>query len=167
MIKIIAQDYYDTLIKLYKKLEKVDRALEVGLGWGTSAQAFLNTFENAKLDSIEQADYHGIFEEIQKMYGGRIEIITGRSPEVYGSYAFPMYDYIYIDAAHDYEAVKLDVENTWQYLKLGGIMAFDDYGVEGKTEEGLDHGVKKFVDEYFNNSVPIFLERNIIAFRKG
>ena len=37
------------------------------------------------------------------------------------------YDFIYIDADHTTVGVLLDAELSWDLLKYGGIMAFDDY----------------------------------------
>lgn len=36
-------------------------------------------------------------------------------------------DIIYIDAAHQYEAVKLDTEVFWRILNPGGVMIFNDF----------------------------------------
>lgn len=166
MIPYINDKYYETLINLYNVIGESKRALEVGLGWGTSAQAYLNTFRKGKLDSIEQADYHGIFREITDMYKGRMRILVGKTPDIFGKIKLDEYDFIYIDAAHDYEHVMMDIIHTWKALKSGGVMAFDDYGIEGETEEGRQHGVKAAVDEFFYLEKPIFLERNIVAFRK-
>jgi hypothetical protein len=37
------------------------------------------------------------------------------------------YDFIYIDANHTADAVASDAEYSWELLKRGGILAFDDY----------------------------------------
>lgn len=37
------------------------------------------------------------------------------------------YDFIYVDADHTTVGVLLDAELSWDLLKSGGIMAFDDY----------------------------------------
>lgn len=37
------------------------------------------------------------------------------------------YDFIYIDADHTAVSVIVDAELSWRLLKVGGIMAFDDY----------------------------------------
>ena len=37
------------------------------------------------------------------------------------------YDFIYVDAAHTAEAVYADATDSWELLKSGGIIAFDDY----------------------------------------
>jgi predicted O-methyltransferase YrrM len=46
---------------------------------------------------------------------------------------------IHIDAAHEYEPVKRDIENYWALLRAGGIMIGDDYPWPG---------VKKAADEF-------------------
>lgn len=48
-------------------------------------------------------------------------------------------DIIYIDAAHEYEAVKLDIHMYWPLLRDGGAMLFDDYKWPG---------VQKAIDEF-------------------
>jgi len=53
-------------------------------------------------------------------------------------------DIIYIDASHEYEPVKSDIEAYWKLLKPGGIMIGDDYDWPG---------VKKAVDEIGNFNV--------------
>jgi hypothetical protein len=36
-------------------------------------------------------------------------------------------DFVYIDAAHEYECVFRDISNSWTILRDGGIMILDDY----------------------------------------
>jgi SAM-dependent methyltransferase len=48
-------------------------------------------------------------------------------------------DLIHIDAAHEYEPVRRDIENYWALLRPGGIMIGDDYPWPG---------VKKAADEF-------------------
>ncbi len=38
-----------------------------------------------------------------------------------------IYDFIYVDANHTADAVASDAEYSWELLKRGGILAFDDY----------------------------------------
>lgn len=53
-------------------------------------------------------------------------------------------DFVFIDAAHDYESVKADISAWITKVKPGGIIAGHDY---------LCEGVKKAVDEYFGDAV--------------
>jgi hypothetical protein len=51
-------------------------------------------------------------------------------------------DVIYIDAAHEYEAVRQDIIAYWPLVKSGGIMMGDDY-------TDYWHGVVRAVKEFF------------------
>lgn len=48
------------------------------------------------------------------------------------------FDFIYIDADHHAEAVLADAVNAWPLLKIGGLMAFDDYIWEAPSGDELD-----------------------------
>ena len=37
------------------------------------------------------------------------------------------YDFIYVDGAHTYDGVLLDASHAWECIKVGGVIAFDDY----------------------------------------
>ena len=52
-------------------------------------------------------------------------------------------DYIMIDAGHDYDSVKDDINHWYHKVKPGGIISGDDYG------GSYFPGVTKAVDEYF------------------
>lgn len=59
------------------------------------------------------------------------------------------FDFIYIDADHSYDAVKIDLENCFLKIKNNGILAGHDYGINpNKTNNQYDFGVKKAVDEF-------------------
>jgi hypothetical protein len=69
-----------------------------------------------------------------------LAIYTLKSKEVYA-------DIVYIDAGHEYEAVKLDIGVFWSLLKPGGFMLLDDYAWDG---------VKKAADEHsLHSNVPL------------
>lgn len=53
-------------------------------------------------------------------------------------------DFVFIDAAHDYESVKTDIVAWINKVKSGGVIAGHDY---------LFPDVKRAVDEYFGDSV--------------
>lgn len=55
-------------------------------------------------------------------------------------------DFVYIDARHDYESVKEDLNAWLPKLRPGGILAGHDY-LEGILEEGV-FGVRTAVDEF-------------------
>jgi predicted O-methyltransferase YrrM len=43
-------------------------------------------------------------------------------------------DYLYIDADHTFDAVTSDLESWWPHLKVGGLIAGDDYDDPADTE---------------------------------
>lgn len=55
-------------------------------------------------------------------------------------------DFVYIDAQHHYEAVKIDIEQWYPKVKKWGMLAWHDY-LNGVID-GSDFGVKKAVDEF-------------------
>lgn len=54
-----------------------------------------------------------------------------------------MFDVIYVDAAHDYEEVMLDLALFWPLLKPGGVMIGDDFDANW---HGVVRGVCEFAE---------------------
>ena len=54
-------------------------------------------------------------------------------------------DFVYLDASHDYESVKADIMAWWPKIKVGGILAGDDFS---EYHKGLRRAVKEFGVEY-------------------
>ncbi|EIC20510.1 class I SAM-dependent methyltransferase [Thiorhodovibrio frisius] len=56
---------------------------------------------------------------------------------------------IYIDAGHEYESVKNDIEHYWEILDPKGVMILDDYlGWPGVTRAVNEFGVKNDIHPY-------------------
>lgn len=94
----------------------------------TSILVDVDTWEGSEEDAHEKID----FEKVFKYYTKRIK----KYPNVIWHRKKTMdflrrdrfeYDFIYIDADHTAIGVLLDAELSWDLLKSGGIMAFDDY----------------------------------------
>lgn len=71
----------------------------------------------------------------------KITPVSGKSQEIYNAFLDNTFSMIFIDAAHDYESVKADLNNFYPKLKSGGIFAGHDYGEKSC-------GVGKAVDEF-------------------
>lgn len=56
------------------------------------------------------------------------------------------FDYVFIDACHEYDAVKSDSRNALRLLKSGGMIIWHDYG--------QSRGVSKYIDE-LSATIPI------------
>lgn len=55
------------------------------------------------------------------------------------------FDWIYIDASHDYDDVKRDLNDYYPKIKSGGWIAGDDYGRRGVWQHGVKRAVEEFV----------------------
>ena len=95
------------------------------------------------------------------------------------------YDFVYLDARHDYKGVLADLNAFWPLLRRGGIMAGHDYiwateggrNGRGKNRGGDDYtinfdgtrdpynrSVKGAVDEFFTRCVP---RQVAVTYREG
>jgi len=72
-----------------------------------------------------------------------------------------LYDFIYIDGDHTANGVYSDAELSWNVLKNGGILAFDDYTWQhesGLLENCPGPGIDRFLNE--KNNMFELLERS-------
>jgi predicted O-methyltransferase YrrM len=74
----------------------------------------------------------------------RREFLLLSSREASALYADCIFDFIFIDADHSYEAVQKDIVWWLPKVRIGGLMMGHDYG-------GRQHGVKRAVDEQFTD----------------
>lgn len=80
-----------------------------------------------------------------KPFGGRAHILRATSREAAASFADGSLDFAFIDARHDYEAVKEDISLWYPKIRDGGILCGHDWSLD----YGPPHyGVKKAVMEY-------------------
>ena len=62
-----------------------------------------------------------------------------------GQFADEYFDWVYIDASHDYDDVKRDLNGFLPKVKSGGWITGDDYGRRGVWDNGVQRAVDEFV----------------------
>ena len=60
-------------------------------------------------------------------FEGRYEMHQAMTTEAVHQFDDGFFDFIYVDATHSYMDSKADVESWWPKLRVGGVMAGDDY----------------------------------------
>ncbi len=117
--------------------------LQLGAFQGDGGVWIMENFPNSLLDDVD--DFSGAddlsltmdFEQIERDYHANMDVyIEARRVHLYkqSTYTFlrnqltrPVYDCIYIDADHSGVATLTNAVLSWELLKPGGFMAFDDY----------------------------------------
>ena len=143
------------------------RAVEVGVKIGGYSEFMLKHWEGRELISIDpwlpapateyvdksnvDKDTHERFYErtLARLakFGERSTIWRMTSLEAAEAIADHSLDFAFIDARHDYESVKEDLQAWFDKIKPGGILAGHDYA-DGHHPQGR-FGVKRAVDEFF------------------
>ena len=129
--KDILSDYYGTPARI----------LEIGSYDGSSAVGFLSLicshpdchvtcidpFEGSRESHIYEKDPELAFMQNTAPFGEQTTLIRKRSSVALREMPFQSFDIIYIDGSHDAKDVLSDAVLSWDLLKVGGIMIFDDY----------------------------------------
>ena len=86
-------------------------------------------------------------------HASRYRIHRTTSLEALRAFEDESLDFVYLDANHAYEAVRSDLEGWWPKVRVGGMLAGDDYGIIEEQWVDFGHnkvrfGVKRAVDEW-------------------
>ena len=107
------------------------------------------TFDYTAIDHFEgsdehqkNVDYFGITKANLAPVADKVKLVKNDSTAQAAIYPDEFFDIVYIDASHDYQAVKNDIEAWLPKVKKGGILCGDDY-IEGWP------GVVQAVNEKF------------------
>lgn len=79
-----------------------------------------------EVGSFSASKQSGLYEEAKKAlkpWSKKTRFVQGRSDTVVLNYASGFFDFVYIDARHDYCAVKKDIKLWWTKIRPGGILA--------------------------------------------
>lgn len=113
--------------------------LEVGTFEGRSACWFLDNYDCDLVTIDPCTDYpipgheyinssmYPLIVKNLKPYGERVTFYKDYSANILPKMLPDYFDFIFIDGDHRRDSVATDAELAWPLLKVGGIMAFDDY----------------------------------------
>ena len=105
--------------------------LEIGTHEGRATTWLLDnilTHSLARIDSIDKFIQDVLFENLEKTGSqNKITIHQNTSNKVLRTFPLEEFDFIYIDGSHNVINVLEDAVLSFSLLKVGGIMAFDDY----------------------------------------
>lgn len=135
---------------------------EVGVFQGKFSETLLRVFKPRKffmidtfsvddhIDKLFTAENH--FDYIQKKFVDKdvFFFIKGFSWDGLHYLLDDSLDYIYIDADHTYDSVKMDIEAAYRKIKSGGILQFNDYCTYSLYED-LRYGVLNAVNEFIES----------------
>lgn len=142
-------------VTMLRRLPPGARAAEVGTQHGFFAEKIVDVARPAKLHLIDldfspldlnwsrpqKARYRALRE------AGAIELHPGDSSTVLAAFPADHFDWIYIDAAHDYEGVRRDLAAAARCLRPGGLLICNDY-TNWSVVELEPYGVMRAVNEF-------------------
>jgi len=165
--KLGAIDHFKLILpKLYAGQENLN-FLQIGAYTGDASEWLLDniiTHESSWLTDVDtwcgsDEEVHKEFDwnELEKFYDKRMSKyknickIKGYSADFLQSAQENYYDFIYIDGDHRASEVYKDATFGWRCLKIGGIMAFDDYMWRHDSGDIMFcpmPGINQFLQEY-------------------
>ena len=87
---------------------------------------------------IMQERYEAVRQRFDRQASaGTIEIVRERSANAAARFDDQSLDFAYIDGDHTKAGVTADIEAYWPKVRIGGVMAFDDYSLTGWWEDGV------------------------------
>ena len=95
-----------------------------------------------------QAKMDAIYQSVQDRFRGPIEdgrVVVVRARSTDAAEQIPeSLDWLYIDGDHTYDAVAADLATYFDRLRLGGVLAGDDYNMVGWWDDGVTRAVDAF-----------------------
>jgi len=86
-----------------------------------------------------------------ELFGDKVKIMKGLSWDILSAFPDDYFDWIYLDAAHDYESVKKDLAQCVRVLKKNGSLIMNDYIMYDhftKEEYGVVQATNEFMHEH-------------------
>lgn len=152
---------YSTKFEFIKHIPKNGHILEIGTLAGDYAELLLQTnpksidlvdvFEANDWRDLNRFDKRGHYNFVKNRFKNNPEVILNRG---YSHDVLPTlrkkYDYIYIDANHDYEHASKDLTDALPLLAEGGIIGLNDYIYD--DADYIVYGVIETVCEFLDKN---------------
>jgi len=165
-----------------KLFNKKIKGLEIGSFEGRSSYFLLNNLKNLNLDCIDtwegskeqvNQNWNTVeknFDENMSQFKGRYNKFKSKSFDWYNSNKDKInyYDFVYIDGSHYFKDVLLDAQSSWNLLKNGGLMIFDDYlwNFYDNNEENPIFGINQFLKEIKNQFKILYVDTQLFLEKK-
>lgn len=128
---------------------------EVGVFGGYFSEVLLKNIPNLELTCVDVwgwGKYQRAEEEcLARLAPYNVRIIKNYSVEAAKEVDDNSLDFVYIDAAHDYENVKADLKAWAPKVKVGGIIAGDDFYDFPSGKGGVMRAATEFTSHYQYN----------------
>jgi hypothetical protein len=166
--------FYNIFLKDYFENKSIV-GLEIGMWQGSNSQEILSLDCIKKLYCVDPYDSkHSagnicsddrLYRMVKRKFdtyitNGKLEILRDYSYNVLNKIPNNL-DFIYIDGNHDYNEVKLDINNYYQKVRNGGIFGGHDY------DRSKYIGVKQAVDEFIKKEKLNLWVSSTIEFRNS
>lgn len=170
-MQIASRDNFGDLLN---SLNLTGRAAEIGVGYGHFSWELLRTWKGDRLYSIDpyqhqegvqmdasnvsQKEHDEIFalaKKTLKEYKNRSVIICDFSVRASTIFQNETFDFVYIDARHDYRSVNADLNAWYPKVKEGGIIAGHDYKNSFVRNNLVE--VQRAVDNFFLQKEKVYV----------
>jgi hypothetical protein len=148
---------------LLHALPKHSIGAEVGVNRANFSRRILKIVRPAKLYLIDP--YIGkdeLYSEVSKKLPAGLSIIRKNSEEALKAFQDDSLDWIYLDGDHTYEAVKKDLELSWDKVKIGGLITGDNYHYAGDWDDGVRVAVNEFIGKKDTRVILIIKDQFIL-----
>ena len=163
------------IFKKYNFLNKKINILEIGSYEGLSSLFILRIFRKAYLDCVDphlssgehnNTNFNIIKKNFKfnlKYYKKKHTFFTLKSDKFFKRKIKKNYDFIYVDGYHHSSQVFKDGINAFKFLKVGGLILFDDFLWFHYNNINYNpiHGVNKFYNNFKSQLKIIYLNHQI------